>query len=186
MRVIDETGAQLGVMQPFEALKIARERSLDLVEISPNAVPPVCKIQDYGKFLYEKDKSERAARKTQKVIVIKEVKFSVTVDEHDYVTKKNQAVRFLADGDKVKASLRFKGRQMAHRDLGYKIINRLIMDVNEVGAVEFMPRMEGTTLHAILAPNKKAVPAQPKPPKPVSIEPPSVAAPAAAVGAPGA
>ncbi|WP_103933141.1 translation initiation factor IF-3 [Bryocella elongata] len=163
VRVIDETGAQLGVMPPFEALKIARERSLDLVEISPNAVPPVCKIQDYGKFLYEKDKSERAARKTQKVIVIKEVKFSVTVDEHDYQTKKNQAVRFLGDGDKVKASLRFKGRQMAHRDLGYKIINRLIQDVNEVGVVEFMPRMEGTTLHAILAPNKaKQVQAPPK------------------------
>ena len=170
MRVIDETGAQLGVMQPFEALKIARERSLDLVEISPNAVPPVCKIQDYGKFLYEKDKSERAARKTQKVIVIKEVKFSVTVDEHDYVTKKNQAIRFLGDGDKVKASLRFKGRQMAHRDLGYKIINRLIMDVGETGVVEFMPRMEGTTLHAILAPSKKAVPAAPKAPKPVASE----------------
>ena len=185
MRVIDENGAQLGVMQPFEALKIARERSLDLVEISPNAVPPVCKIQDYGKFLYEKDKSERAARKTQKVIVIKEVKFSVTVDEHDYVTKKNQAVRFLTEGDKVKASLRFKGRQMAHRDLGYKIINRLIMDVGEAGVVEFMPRMEGTTLHAILAPSKKAVPAQPKPaaPKPVvsevAPEPAPVAVPSA-------
>jgi translation initiation factor IF-3 len=142
-------------MPPFEALKMARERSLDLVEISPNAVPPVCKIQDYGKYLYEKDKSERAARKKQKVIVIKEVKFSVTVDEHDYQTKKNQAVRFLGEGDKVKASLRFKGRQMAHRDLGYKIINRLIMDVGEAGVVEFMPRMEGTTLHAILAPGKK-------------------------------
>ena len=163
VRVIDESGAQLGVMPPFEALRIARERSLDLVEISPNAVPPVCKIQDYGKFLYEKDKSERAARKTQKTIVIKEVKFSVTVDEHDYVTKKNQAVRFLTEGDKVKASLRFKGRQMAHRDLGYKIINRLIMDIGEVGVVEFMPRMEGTTLHAILAPSKKAVPPAPKP-----------------------
>jgi translation initiation factor IF-3 len=126
-----------------------------LVEISPNATPPVCKIQDYGKYLYEKDKSDRAARKSQKVIVIKEVKFSVTVDEHDYQTKKNQAVRFLGDGDKVKASLRFKGRQMAHRDLGYKIINRLIQDIGEAGVVEFMPRMEGTTLHAIMAPNKK-------------------------------
>jgi len=167
VRVIDENGEQLGVMAPFEALKIARERSLDLVEISPNATPPVCKIQDYGKFLYEKDKSERAARKTQKVIVIKEVKFSVTVDEHDYQTKKNQAVRFLGDGDKVKASLRFKGRQMAHRDLGYKIINRLIQDIGEAGIVEFMPRMEGTTLHAILAPSKKVVPA-PKPKPPVS------------------
>jgi translation initiation factor IF-3 len=170
VRVIDENGEQLGVMAPFEALKMAREKSLDLVEISPNATPPVCKIQDYGKYLYEKDKSDRAARKKQKVIVIKEVKFSVTVDEHDYQTKKNQAVRFLGEGDKVKASLRFKGRQMAHRDLGYKIINRLIMDIGDAGIVEFMPRMEGTTLHAILAPSKKAevqqLPAAPKAPKP--------------------
>ncbi len=161
VRVIDENGEQLGVMAPFEALKMARERSLDLVEISPNAVPPVCKIQDYGKYLYEKDKSDRAARKKQKVIVIKEVKFSVTVDEHDYQTKKNMAVRFLGEGDKVKASLRFKGRQMAHRDLGYKIINRLILDIGDAGTVEFMPRMEGTTLHAILAPIKKAEVQQP-------------------------
>ena len=156
MRVIDEAGNQLGILPPFEALKIARERGLDLVEVSPTAVPPVCRIQDYGKFLYEKDKSERAARKKQKVIVVKEVKFSVTVDEHDYQTKKNQAVRFLNEGDKVKASLRFKGRQMAHRELGYAIINRLIQDMGETGVVEFMPRMEGTTLHAILAPGKKS------------------------------
>jgi translation initiation factor IF-3 len=171
-------------MAPFEALKMAREKMLDLVEISPNAVPPVCKIQDYGKYLYEKDKSDRAARKKQKVIVIKEVKFSVTVDEHDYQTKKNQAVRFLGDGDKVKASLRFKGRQMAHRDLGYKIINRLIMDIGDAGTVEFMPRMEGTTLHAILAPTKKAevqqakseaqqAPAKPKAPAAVAPEVPT-------------
>ncbi len=166
VRVIDENGEQLGVMAPFEALKMARERSLDLVEISPNAVPPVCKIQDYGKYLYEKDKGERAARKKQKVITIKEVKFSVTVDEHDYQTKKSQAVRFLGEGDKVKASLRFKGRQMAHRDLGYKIINRLIMDIGDAGTVEFMPRMEGTTLHAILAPAKKVEAPLPAPPKP--------------------
>ena len=156
VRVIDDEGNQLGILQPFEALKIARERGLDLVEVSPNAVPPVCRIQDYGKFLYEKDKSDRAARKKQKVIIVKEVKFSVTVDEHDYQTKKNQAVRFLMEGDKVKASLRFKGRQMAHRDLGYNIINRLIQDMGDTGIVEFMPRMEGTTLHAILAPGKKA------------------------------
>jgi translation initiation factor IF-3 len=178
--VIDENGEQLGVMAPFEALKMARERSLDLVEISPNAVPPVCKIQDYGKYLYEKDKSDRAARKSQKVIVIKEVKFSVTVDEHDYQTKKNQAVRFLNEGDKVKASLRFKGRQMAHRDLGYKIINRLIMDVGEAGLVEFMPRMEGTTLHAILAPSKKAQALAPKPKAPAAPAPAAQAVPAQA------
>ena len=146
---------------------------------SPNAQTPVCRIQDYGKFLYEKDKSDRAARKKQKVIVVKEVKFSVTVDEHDYQTKKNQAVRFLGEGDKVKASLRFKGRQMAHRELGYAIINRLIQDMGDAGVVEFMPRMEGTTLHAILAPAKKAE--QQAPPKKPT---PSPAPPAAAAAAP--
>ncbi len=170
IRVIDENGEQMGILPPFEALKIARERGLDLVEVSPTAVPPVCRIQDYGRFLYEKEKSERAARKKQKVITIKEVKFSVTVDEHDYQTKKNQAVRFLTDGDKVKASLRFRGRQMAHRELGYKIINRLIVDIGEAGTVEFMPRMEGTILHAILAPSKK----DGSKPKPVQqMQPPS-------------
>jgi translation initiation factor IF-3 len=139
------------------------------VEVSPTAQPPVCRIQDYGKYLYEKDKSDRAARKKQKVIIVKEVKFSVTVDEHDYQTKKNQAVRFLSEGDKVKASLRFKGRQMAHRELGYAIINRLIRDMGDAGIVEFMPRMEGTTLHAILAPGKKAeVARKPAPPKPAA------------------
>jgi translation initiation factor IF-3 len=145
------------------------------VEVSPTAVPPVCRIQDYGRFLYEKEKSERAARKKQKVITIKEVKFSVTVDEHDYQTKKNQAVRFLTEGDKVKASLRFRGRQMAHRELGYKIINRLIQDIGEAGTVEFMPRMEGTVLHAIVAPTKKQEQPKPKPAAP----PPQQAAPAA-------
>ncbi len=139
------------------------------MEVSPSAVPPVCRIQDYGKFLYEKDKSDRAARKKQKIIVVKEVKFSVTVDDHDYQTKKNQAIRFLTEGDKVKASLRFKGRQMAHRELGYAILNRLIQDIGDNGTVEFMPRMEGTTLHAILAPGKKLEAAKLKPvaaPKP--------------------
>ncbi|GGG99399.1 translation initiation factor IF-3 [Silvibacterium dinghuense] len=181
VRVIDDAGEQLGIMPPFEALKVARERGLDLVEVSPNAVPPVCRIQDYGKFLYEKDKSDRAARKKQKIIVIKEVKFSVTVDEHDYQTKKNQAVRFLTEGDKVKASLRFKGRQMAHRELGYAIINRLIQDIGDAGTVEFMPRMEGTTLHAILAPGKKEAPKKPAaPPKaPAPAAPAAPATPAA-------
>jgi translation initiation factor IF-3 len=175
VRVIDENGEQLGILPPYEALKIARERGLDLVEVSPTAVPPVCRIQDYGRFLYEKEKSERAARKKQKVIVVKEVKFSVTVDEHDYQTKKNQAVRFLVDGDKVKASLRFRGRQMAHRELGYAIINRLIQDIGDNGIVEFMPRMEGPILHAILAPNKKQDAPKPKPP--AAPQPPAAAPP---------
>lgn len=171
MRVIDEKGEQLGILPPFEALKIARERGLDLVEVSPTAVPPVCRIQDYGKFLYEKEKSDRAARKRQKVITVKEVKFSVTIDNHDYETRRNQAIRFLQEGDKVKASLRFKGRQMAHRELGYAIINRLIQDIGDNGVVEFMPRMEGNTLHAILAPGKKEVPRKPVPPRPPSASP---------------
>jgi translation initiation factor IF-3 len=175
IRVIDENGEQLGILPPFEALRVARERGLDLVEVSPSAVPPVCRIQDYGRFLYEKDKSERAAKKKQKIIVVKEVKFSVTVDEHDYQTKKNQAVKFLAGGDKVKASLRFRGRQMAHRDLGYGIINRLIQDIGEAGVVEFMPRMEGTILHAILAPSKKQEQLKPKPA--AVPQPPAAAAP---------
>jgi len=171
IRVIDENGEQMGVLPPFEALKIARERGLDLVEVSPNAIPPVCRIQDYGRFLYEKDKSENAARKKQKIIVVKEVKFSVTLDEHDYQTKKNQAVRFLTEGDKVKASLRFRGRQMAHRELGYAKINRLIQDIGDAGVVEFMPRMEGTILHSIIAPAKKQEQPKPKaaaPPAPAS------------------
>jgi len=147
-------------------MRIARERGLDLVEVSVNAVPPVCRIQDYGRFLYEKEKSDRAAKKKQKVITVKEVKFSVTVDEHDYQTKKNQAVKFLNGGDKVKASLRFRGRQMAHRDLGYGIINRFIQDIGDSGIVEFMPRMEGTILHAIIAPSKKQEAPKPKPPAP--------------------
>ena len=177
IRVIDENGEQMGILPPFEALRIARERGLDLVEVSPNAVPPVCRIQDYGRYLYEKEKSERAARKKQKVIVVKEVKFSVTLDEHDYQTKKNQAVRFLTEGDKVKASLRFRGRQMAHRELGYAKINRLIQDIGEAGIVEFMPRMEGTILHAILAPAKKQdapKPKAPDAPKPASKAPGSL------------
>jgi translation initiation factor IF-3 len=179
IRVIDENGEQLGILAPFEAMRIARERGLDLVEVSANAVPPVCRIQDYGRFLYEKEKSDRAAKKKQKVITVKECKFSVTVDEHDYQTKKNQAVRFLNEGDKVKASLRFRGRQMAHRELGYAIINKLIQDIGDAGIVEFMPRMEGTILHAIIAPSKKQDAPKPKPPAP-----PQTAAPASRPPAP--
>ena len=154
VRVIDDESGQLGIMPPFEAIKKARERGLDLVEISPTATPPVCKIMDYGKFLYEQEKKERAAKKKQKVITVKEVKFSINVDDHDYETKKNHVIRFLGEGDKVKASLRFRGREMAHRNLGREMIDRLIKDVAEKAIVEFSPRMEGNTMHAILAPRK--------------------------------
>jgi translation initiation factor IF-3 len=162
IRVIDADGNQLGIMVPFDAIKRAREQNLDLVEISPNAAPPVCRIMDYGKFLYEQEKKERAARKNQKQIVLKEVKFSINVDEHDYVTKRNHVLRFLNDGDKVKASLRFRGREMAHQNLGRDVLERLIREVGEKGIVEFRPRMEGNTMHAILAPPRQ-VPGGKKP-----------------------
>lgn len=184
IRVIGAEGDQLGIMTPFDAIKKARELNLDLVEISPNAVPPVCRIMDYGKFLYEQEKKERAAKKNQKQIVLKEVKFSVNVDEHDYVTKRNHVLRFLDEGDKVKASLRFRGREMAHQNLGRNVLERLIKEVGEKGIVEFRPRMEGNTMHAILAPPKQ-VPGAKKPegskvhePKPDKPKP----APAAAAG----
>jgi translation initiation factor IF-3 len=162
IRVIDADGNQLGVIAPYDALKRAREQNLDLVEISPNAVPPVCRIMDYGKFLYEQEKKERAAKKNQKQIVLKEVKFSVNVDEHDYVTKRNHVLRFLGEGDKVKASLRFRGREMAHQNLGREVLDRLVKEVGDKGIVEFRPRMEGNTMHVILAPPKQ-VPGGKKP-----------------------
>ena len=165
IRVIDAEGNQLGIMAPYDAVRKAREVNLDLVEISPNAVPPVCRIMDYGKYLYEQEKKERAAKKHQKQIVLKEVKFSVNVDEHDYVTKRNHVLRFLNEGDKVKASLRFRGREMAHQNLGRNVLERLVTDVGDKGIVEFRPRMEGNTMHVILAPPRQ-VPGGKKPDKP--------------------
>jgi len=133
---------------------MAREKNLDLVEISPTATPPVCRIMDYGKFLYEQEKKDRAAKKNQKQITLKEVKFRINVDEHDYEFKKNHVLRFLDEGDKVKATIFFRGREMTHTNLGRTILERLIKDIGDHGIVEFRPRMEGNTLHAILAPKK--------------------------------
>jgi translation initiation factor IF-3 len=177
VRVIGDEGEQIGVMAPFEALKLARERNLDLVEISPTAQPPVCRIMDYGKFLYQNEKREREAKKKQKTITVKEVKFRINVDDHDYETKKNHVLRFLDEGDKVKATIFFRGREMTRQSLGRQILERLIVDVENKGLVEFRPRQEGNTLHLILAPKKeggakekpvvKAAPApKPAPPPP--------------------
>jgi translation initiation factor IF-3 len=162
VRVIDDEGSQVGIMPPFEALKMARSKNLDLVEISPTAQPPVCRIMDYGKFLYQQEKKEREAKKHQKIITVKEVKFRINVDEHDYQTKKNHVVRFLEDGDKVKATIFFRGREMTRQSLGRQILERLIKDVDDKGIVEFRPRQEGNTLHLILAP-KKVAPQQQQP-----------------------
>jgi translation initiation factor IF-3 len=164
IRVIGDEGEQIGVMQPFEALKKAREKNLDLVEISPTANPPVCRIMDYGKFLYQQEKKDREAKKHQKTIVVKEVKFRINVDDHDYETKKNHVLRFLGEGDKVKATIFFRGREMTRTGLGRGILERLIKDIGDQGIVEFRPRQEGNTLHAILAPSAKKP--EPKPPKP--------------------
>src|ERR1700749_4192211 len=167
VRVIGDEGEQIGIMPPFEALKMARERNLDLVEISPTAQPPVCRIMDYGKFLYQNEKREREAKKKQKVITVKEVKFRINVDDHDYDTKKNHVLRFLDEGDKVKATIFFRGREMTRQGLGRQILERLIKDIGDRGIVEFRPRQEGNTLHLILAPKKDAG-AKPVAAKPIS------------------
>src|SRR5215469_7407117 len=167
VRVIDDESNQLGIMPPYEALKIAREKNLDLVEVSPTAQPPVCRIMDYGKYLYQQEKREREAKKHQHQITVKEVKFRINVDDHDYETKKNHVLRFLGEGDKVKATIFFRGREMTRQGLGREILERLINDIGEKGVVEFRPRQEGNTLHLILAPPKaQPVGKGPKPPKP--------------------
>src|ERR1700687_1764393 len=155
IRVIGDEGEQIGLMPPFEALKLARSKNLDLVEISPTAQPPVCRIMDYGKYLYQQEKKEREAKKHQKTITVKEVKFRINVDDHDYDTKKNHVLRFLDEGDKVKATIFFRGREMTRQSLGRGILDRLIKDLGDKAIVEFRPRQEGNTLHAILAPKKE-------------------------------
>jgi translation initiation factor IF-3 len=156
IRVIDDEGNQLGVMQPFEAMKIARERGLDLVEISPSAVPPVCKIMDYGKYLYIENKRAHEQRKHQKGGAIKEVKFRPSTAEHDYQVRKNQIIRFLGEGNKVKAMIFHRGREMAHKEVGQAKMQRLLKDVADHALVEFPPRMEANILLALLAPKKGA------------------------------
>ncbi|HZT73664.1 MAG TPA: translation initiation factor IF-3 [Terriglobales bacterium] len=154
IRVIDENGQQLGILPPQEALAIARQKGLDLVEVSATAQPPVCRIMDFGKYQYQMEKKAREARKHQKNIVIKEVKFRPNTDEHDYEFKKNNVLRFLGDGDKVKAIVQFRGREITHKEIGMQLLTRLLGDVEPKANVEFHPRMEGNVLTAILAPKK--------------------------------
>jgi len=137
--VIDDEGQQLGIMPPYEAIKKAREKNLDLVEISPTAQPPVCRIMDYGKYLYQQEKKEREAKKHQKTITVKEVKFRINVDDHDYETKKNHVLRFLDEGDKVKATIFFRGREMTRTGLGRQILERLIKDVEPTASWSSVP-----------------------------------------------
>jgi translation initiation factor IF-3 len=155
VRVIDAEGKQLGIMPPFEALKTARSQGLDLVEVAPTANPPVCRIINYGKYLYQLSKRQHEARKHQKSIELKEVKFRPRTSAHDFEVKRNRILGFLQEGDKVKATVMFRGREMAHRELGMRMLERLIQETSEVAQVETRPRQEGPYLTAILAPNKK-------------------------------
>jgi len=140
---------------PDEALEMADKAGLDLVEISPNATPPVCKIMDFGKYKYETQKREAEARKKQKIIEVKEIKFRPGTDTHDYDVKMRSVVKFLEGGDKVKITLRFRGREMAHLDLGRQLLERIADDIKEVGRIENMPKMEGRQMIMMIGPGPK-------------------------------
>ena len=152
IRVIDNDGSQLGIMSARDAQKIANEKNLDLVKIAPNAVPPVCKIMDYGKYKFEQTKREKEARKNQKVVEVKEVRMSLNIDTHDFNTKANNAMKFLKSGDKVKVSVRFRGREMAHTKLGEDLLVRFAEQCSEFGVVEKQPKMEGRSIAMFVSP----------------------------------
>ena len=154
IRLIGEGGEQLGIVSVTEAHQIAEEKQLDLVEISPYAEPPVCRLMDYGKFLYSVAKKKQESKKKQKQIVVKEVKFRPGTDVGDYDIKVRNLVRFLDAGNKVKVTLRFRGREMAHQELGMKMLKRVEADLDELGVVEQMPKMEGRQMVMVLAPKK--------------------------------
>ncbi len=154
MRVIDADGEQVGILPIDEALQRAADKDLDLVEVASEATPPVCRIMDYGKYVFEENKKRQAARKKQKQIHIKEVKFRPGTEEGDYQVKLRNLVRFLSDGDKAKVTLRFRGREMAHQELGLKLLERVEADLAELGTVEQRPKMEGRQMVMVIAPKK--------------------------------
>ncbi|MCS5565302.1 MAG: translation initiation factor IF-3 [Methylococcales bacterium] len=155
IRLIDAEGEQAGVVRLDEAKQIAYDADLDLVEISPNADPPVCRIMNYGKFRFEQNKKQQAAKKKQKQIQVKEVKFRPGTDEGDYKVKVRNLTRFLNDGDKTKITVRFRGREMVHRELGMDLLKRLEKELEELGTIEQFPKMEGRQMVMVLAPKKK-------------------------------
>lgn len=149
---MDVDGSQLGIMTPEKALEIANEKNLDLVMIAPQADPAVCRIMDYGKYRFEQAKKEKESKKNQKVISVKEVRLSMSIDTHDFNTKLNQAVKFLKSGNKVKVSVRFRGREMAHTELGAQLLERFIENAGDSCVVEKQPKMEGRSMAAYLGP----------------------------------
>lgn len=154
VRLIDDAGEQLGVMAPREAAKIAAEKNLDLVEIAPNANPPVCRIMDYGKYKYEQSKREKEAKKNQKVISVKEVKLRPNIEDHDFLTKAKNASKFLAGGDKVKVTIMFRGREITHPELGQELCERFAEELAGVAKVEKPAKVEGRNMIMILAPSR--------------------------------
>lgn len=154
MRLIGSEGEQLGVVPLAEAQHLAAEADLDLVEIVPNAKPPVCRTMDYGKYLFELGKKQQQAKKKQKQIQVKEIKFRPGTDEGDYQIKLRNLMRFLKDGDKAKVTLRYRGRELAHQELGYKLLKRVESDLSEAGSVEQFPRMEGRQMVMLISPKK--------------------------------
>ncbi len=154
MRLTDQTGEQVGVVPLTRALVLAEEAELDLVEIAPQAKPPVCRIMDYGKFLFEASKKKQLAKKKQKQTQVKEVKFRPGTEEGDYQVKLRNLTRFLEDGNKTKVSLRFRGREMAHQDLGLKLLERVAEDLNDISVVEQRPKKEGRQMIMVLGPSK--------------------------------
>ena len=152
VRVVGPEGDQLGIMSSRDALRMAEERNMDLVKIAPQATPPVCKIIDYGKFRFEQSKREKEARKNQRIVDIKEVRLSLNIDKHDIDTKKKHATRFLQDGNKVKVSIRFRGREMGHPELGLEIMRNFASEMADVANVERAAKLEGRTMMMFLAP----------------------------------
>ncbi len=155
MRVIDQNGEQLGIKTRNEALEIAARVNLDLVLVAPQAKPPVARIMDHGKFKFEQQKKDREIRKNQKVIVLKEVRLSPTIDAHDFDTKLRNAIKFLEKGDKVKASIRFKGRAITHKEIGQRVLERFAEACAEVATVEQRPKMDGRSMFLMLAPKNE-------------------------------
>jgi translation initiation factor IF-3 len=152
VRLVDEKGQMVGVVGRSEALTMAANAGLDLVEIAPNADPPVCKILDFGKFKYEEQKKKNEARKKQKIIEVKEIKLRPSIDDHDYEVKRRSMVKFIEEGDKVKVTMRFRGRELAHQELGMDVLVRVRDDLDEIAKVEQMPRMEGRQMTMVISP----------------------------------
>lgn len=155
MRLIDAEGNQVGVLSRNEALRVAEDAELDLVEISPTAKPPVCRVMDYGKYLFEQNKKTALAKKKQKQFQVKEIKFRPTTEDGDYQVKLRNLIRFLTHGDKTKVTCRFRGREMAHQDIGLELMLRVAKDLEEYGSVELQPKPEGRQITMVIAPVKK-------------------------------